>query len=355
MYDTIIIGAGHNGLVTAFYLARAGMKVLMLEARPLVGGACVTEELLPGFRFSTGANLVWSLRPQIIRDMRLYERGLIVDTRQFLRLLPDYRYIYSGRLNSVAPGAGFDAMQQEIAKFSLTDAQAFPHWVEFWNRVSNIFGPYLLKPAPHLYEIYSQLHDPADRDALDTILTCSLATIADRFFESDVMRDQGSPADIGNIYDVDTGLLTAITNALGSYSETGEPVPNGYVRGGMGTITELMMQAGQEHGVGIQTNAPVKRLVVEDGTVVGVELMSGETIRAKTVISNLDPKRTFLKLVDAEQLPPAFRRRVQALRTETGTCIKLHCALNQFPQCRIQGDLSESQLRGATLILAPNP
>jgi phytoene dehydrogenase-like protein len=354
MYDAIIIGAGHNGLVTAFYLAQAGLRVLMLEARSLVGGSSVTEELIPGFHFSTCANLVWSLRRKIIRDLRLYERGLVVDTRQFLRLLPDGRYIYSGRLNSVAPGAGFDAMQQEIAKFSQADAQAFPQWVEFWHRISNIFGPYLLQLPPRLHEIYSGLTDPADREALDTVLTSSVAAIADRFFESDLLRDQGSPADIGDITDVGTGLLQSIAYALGAYSETGDPVPNGYVRGGMGRLTALMAQAAQEQGVEIRTDAPVRRLLVEQGQARGVELASGEQVRARRVISNLDPKRTFLNLVEPHDLDARFRRRVQAIRTGVGTCLKLHCALDALPHYRIDGDLTDAQLRGATLILAPD-
>jgi phytoene dehydrogenase-like protein len=239
-YDAIIVGAGHNGLVAAFYLARTGLRVLIVEARGVVGGCCVTEELIPGFHFSTCANLVWALRPRIIADMRLAERGLIVDTRQFLRLLPDGGYLYSGRLGSAAPGEAIDSLQSEIAKFSRADAEAFPAWQAFLERLTRVLGPYLLQPPPRLHEIYAACSDPDDRQALDLVLTNSVAALADRFFESDIMRDVGAPADIGDIHDVGTGLLFALTTALGAYSENGQPVPNGYVRGGMGQVTALM-------------------------------------------------------------------------------------------------------------------
>jgi phytoene dehydrogenase-like protein len=353
-YDIIIVGAGHNGLVAGFYLARAGLRVLIVEARGMVGGCCVTEELIPGFHFSTCANLVWALRPQIIADMRLYERGLVVDTRQFLRLLPDGRYLYSGRLGSTAPGESLDALQSEIAKFSHADAEAFPAWQDFLSRLARIFGPYLLQPPPRLHEIYAECADEADRQALDLVLTNSVAGLADRFFESEIMRDVGAPADIGDIHDVGTGLLFALTTALGSYSETGQPVPNGYVRGGMGRVTALMAEAAREHGACIRTSAPVARILVEHGQVRGVELAGGERIGARIVVSDADPKRTFLQLIDPADLDERFVRRVRGLQTHVAAGLKLHCALSEAPEYRVAGNLGEQQLREATLIVAPD-
>ena len=353
-YDAIIIGSGHNGLVAAFYLARAGLSVLVLEARALIGGSCVTEELIPGFQFSTCANVLWALRPKISADMRLFERGLAVDQRQFLRLLPSGEYMYTGRLSSAAPGEDIASLDRELAKFSRADADAFPCWQEFLARITRIFGPYLLQPPPRLHEIYAACGDPADRQALDIVMTNSLASIADMFFESPIMRDVGAAADIGDIHDVGTGLLFALTTAMGAYTENGQPVPNGFVRGGMGQITALMAESAREHGVEIRTGAPVAHILVERGQARGVELASGERIAARCVISNLDPKRTFTRLVDAQQLDGRFLRRVHAIQTNVAAGLKLHCALSEAPDYRVTDGLSERQLRESTLIIAPD-
>jgi phytoene dehydrogenase-like protein len=347
-YDTIIVGAGHNGLIAAFYLARAGQHVLVLDARPVVGGSCVTEELIPGFHFSTCANVVWSLRPKIVEDMGLYGRGLVVDARQFLRLLPDGRFLYSGRMTTTAPGEDAGSLRSQLAWFSIEDAEAFPQWQAFLARLARIFGPFLLQPPPQLHEIYACCTDPEDRQALDLILTNSVATLYDRFFETDLMRDMAVP-------DEASGLLLALINALGSYSETGQPVANGYVRGGMGQITQLMAAAAQEQGAKIRTGAMVARILVEQGTTRGIELSTGEQIAASRVISTADPKRTFLKLLDPSVLDERLMRRVQNVRTHSnGGCLKLHCALSAAPEYSTGGGLSTEQLSRATVIIAPS-
>ena len=354
-YDVIIIGAGHNGLVASFYLARAGMRVLVLEARPILGGCCVTEELIPGFKFSTCANLVWALRPEIIRDMGLEQRGLVVDTRTFLRLQPDGQYLYSGKnLSTAAPGEGLAAVQKEIAKFSAADAAALPRWQEFVGRLARIFGPSLMQPPPRLHEIYAACTDEEDRKALDAILTKSVAQLADDFYESDIMRDVGVGADMGDIHGLGTGLLLALASAMGTYTSTDRPVPNGYVRGGMGRISDTMVEAAREQGVEFRTRTLVKRIVVESGVTTGVELVSGEKIAARFVVSNVDPKQTFLKLMAPQDLDAKFLGRVRGLQTHSAAGLKMHCALSEMLDYKVAPGLTPAQLREATLLISPN-
>jgi len=353
-YDIIILGGGHNGLVAAFYLARAGKKVLVLEARPIVGGACVTEELIPGYRFSTCANVLWGLRPKVYQDLGLEERGLKVDTRRFLRLLPGGRYLFSDRNTGAStPGDSLATTQKAIAQFSAKDAAFLPQWQEFLNRLTRIFGPFLLRLPPTLEELRAACADAEDRKALELILTTPVAELAERFFESDLMRNIGAGADMGAGREAGSGLLLALVTAMGAYSETGQPVLNGFIRGGMGHLTELMKQAAVEHGAEVRTNTLVRRIVIERGQAQGVELASGAVLRSRIVVSNADPKRTFLHLIAAADLDPAFRARVAALQTHAAAGLKLHCALSELPRYDVAGGLTETQLREATVLFSP--
>jgi phytoene dehydrogenase-like protein len=215
-------------------------------------------------------------------------------------------------------------------------------------RLNRIFGPYLLQPPPHLHEIYSQCSDPADREALDLILTLPVATLYDQFFETDFLRDMAVPDDA-------SGLALALINALGSYSETGQAVPNGYIRGGMGTLTKLIAQTAQEQGVEIHTRQPVKRVQFKDGQALGIELVSGERVEAKIVVATADPKRTFLKLCDPADLPAGFLQKIERIQTASaGASLKLHCALSALPDYQVNESLSREELSRVTLIVAPD-
>lgn len=331
--DVLIIGAGHNGLVAAFYLARAGLGVEMVETRALIGGACVTEELIPGFKFSTCANAACWLRPKVVEDMQLLKQGLEFSCsgEQVAHCWETLTQVLPGNLPFVW-WPDTDRMQAEIARFSKADAEAWPRWNAFWDKAGDLIGPYLLTPPPTLADLVKRAQEVGSEDILNTVLTTSLAQIADRVFESDVMRNHvHAPHDMGSLYDTGTGLAMALAAAMENYSETGRPAPCGYVRGGMGSITQAMAQAGREHGVTIRTNSPVQRILVEDGRVTGVELEGGEQIAAKIVISNADPKRTFLKLLDPADLSPSFLQKVRQLRTDIAP-LKFHCALSELPE-----------------------
>lgn len=348
--DVVIIGTGHNGLVAAFYLARAGLKVEMVEARGLIGGACVTEELIPGFKFSTCANVACWLRPKVVEDMQLLARGLqfSITGDRVAHCWPVVTQVLPGNQPFVWwPDTA--RMQAEIARFSPADAEAWLRWNQFWDQAADLLGPYLLTPPPTLAELMERARQTGAEEILTTVLTTSLAQLADRFFESEVMRNHvHAPHDMGSVYDTGTGLATALAAAMSGYSETGRPAPCGYVRGGMGNITQAMAQAAREHGVIIRTHSLVRRILVEAGRVAGVELASGEQVAARIIVSNADPKRTFLKLMDPADLPEPFLRQVRQLRTDIAP-LKFHCALSELPEYYAFPD-SDLPGRGSFLI-----
>ena len=293
-YDVAIIGAGHNGLVAAGYLARAGLSVVVLERRDIVGGAVTTEELIPGFHFSACSFLCYALQPKIVHDLELTRYGFHAYELEPLEMrpFPDGRHIvlYRDEARNV----------EAIRRFSEHDAEAYPRWNAFWARASEIVNPYRLRTPPTLSDLFAQVHGTDDEPILERLVTTSFADMLDEWFESDILKaalvhsgDVGDPRGVGTSY--------PSANLAGGSMDVMADVGNtvGIVRGGMGSITRAMAQSAEAHGATIRTNAEVRRVVVENGRATGVELVDGSIVRAKAVASNADPKRTFLRLVDA--------------------------------------------------------
>jgi phytoene dehydrogenase-like protein len=330
----VVIGAGHNGLVAAFYLARGGLEVTVVEAQSSVGGACKTEELIPGFRFSTCANVVCWLRPEVARDLRLVERGVTFS------LMDDPSvHCYDVSAQVLPDGSGFAwwadpvRLREEISRFSLADAEAWPRWEAFWNDAASILGPYIMTPPPTFNELVARAQGLGLTHVLETVLTTSIAELADRYFESPIMRNHViAPHDMGSVYDVGTGLARALETAVHSYRDDPTLVPpRGYVRGGMGRLTLAMAEAAREEGATILTAAPVRRILTELGRATGVVLADGSMLEADIVVSNADIKRTFLKLLAPEDVPEGLATRVRNIRTDIAP-LKLHCALSELPR-----------------------
>ncbi|HUE64829.1 MAG TPA: NAD(P)/FAD-dependent oxidoreductase [Rhizomicrobium sp.] len=340
-FDVAIIGAGHNGLVCAFYLARAGLKVIVLERRDIVGGAAVTEEFHPGFRNSVASYTVSLLQPKIISDLALHEHGLRIVHRKLANFLPtaDGRYL--------AVGGG--RTKSEVAKFSLKDAERLDDYDRRLAAVADLIRALMLEIPPnvseggllsalpellrasHLARRMGKLDLTAKRDLL-ALLGSSAGDFLDNRFESDpikavygfdgIVGNYASPYTPGSGYVLLHHVLGEVNGVRGAW---------GHALGGMGAITQAMAKACAARGVDIRLRAPVREVLVEKRRVAGVVCDDGDTIRARAIISNLNPKLLFQKLVDPALLPEEFRERIHAYRMGSGT-FRMNVALSELPR-----------------------
>jgi phytoene dehydrogenase-like protein len=347
-YDAIVIGGGHNGLVAAGYLARAGRKTLVLEARGIVGGACVTEELIPGSQWSSCAFIAGLLRPEIIEALELNRFGLEMyqgDALSFA-LFPDGSHLFLWK--------EIDRTLRELEKFSVKDAQAF---VDFGLRLQKFAGlvtPWLMKPPPSRSQLLAAFDEAGEQELFDEFTALSVRDLLDRYFDDERIKSfltffgmvsiWGGPSTPGTSYVWGHHSWGEFEGQFGQY---------GYVRGGMGAITRALAKSAEHHGAEIRLNAPVRRIVVERGRCVGVELASGERIEAAQVLSNADPKRSLLSLVEPRHLDSAFRDRVAEI-DQRGSMARIHLLIDELPQYLPYRDAGEGpqhhghQLLGAS-------
>ena len=357
MLDAAIIGGGHNGLVCAFYLARAGQKVRLYEARDVVGGAAVTEEFAPGFRNSTASYTVSLLQPKVIADMALERRGYRVIERPFANFLP-----LDG--DSLLVGGGLEATQAEFARFSANDAAALPGYYAMLESVAEVLrdlalkippdangGPRALLNAVMQSRKIVKLPMTAKRDVL-ALFTRSAREVLDQWFESEPVKaafgfdacvgHYASPYAPGSAYVLLHHVFGEVNGKKGAW---------GHVPGGMGTITQAMADAVREAGGEIVTGAAVNQVLVEGNEAVGLRLASGEDVRARRVIANLGPKPLFDRLVPGDAVPPDFARAMAAYQCGSGS-LRMNVALSGLPRFT-HAPAGEEHLK-AGIIIAPS-
>jgi phytoene dehydrogenase-like protein len=357
-YDALIIGGGHNGLVCAFYLARAGLKVRVLERRHVVGGAAVTEEFHPGFRNSTASYTVSLLRPKVIADMKLHDRGFRIIERTISNFFP-FPDTY------LTLGGGTQRTQAQFARFSQRDADAYPRYDAALEKVAQVLRDLALKVPPNvggglraLLAMGAQgwpmakLPIETQRDLLD-VFTKSARDFLDGWFEDDHVKSAFAfDAVVGNYAGVSTPgsayvLLHHVFGEVnGKYGAWGHSV------GGMGAITQAMARACEDAGVKISVDAPVARVLVDGGKAAGVRLESGEEIAARIVAANVGPALLYRCMVDASDLPEDFRRRIASYKTGSGT-FRMNVALSELPDFTVLPGREKAEHHTAGIIIAP--
>ncbi len=302
------------------------MNTLVLERRDFVGGACVTEEIFPGFKFSSCAVICHLFQDKIIKDLELRKHGFDV-----YQLEPRYFGPFpNGKHILIYDDA--DRTAKEIGRLSAHDEKAYPRWLEFWDKVTDIIYPFFLRSPPSFSELVARAREIGAEDILQKMLTASLRDILTEYFVDEGVQgffsywgqDVGDPDAPGGPY-----CLTYL-----ECNRFTSPENFGIVKGGMGGITQSLQRAAVSLGAKVLTNAEVEKIMILGGRASGVRLKDGREFCSKIVISNADPKRTFLKLIDEKELDPDFVRRIKRLKTEV-TCLKILCSLKELPDFQL--------------------
>ncbi|MBX3702133.1 MAG: NAD(P)/FAD-dependent oxidoreductase [Dokdonella sp.] len=340
MYDAILIGGGHNGLVCAAYLARAGKRVLVLERRGVVGGAAVTEEFHPGFRNSVAAYTVSLLQPKVIEDLQLARHGLQIVLRKASNFLPrpDGSYLLTG--------AG--RTQDEVAKFSRKDAAALPEYERRLDAIADVLRALALQAPPNVTEggwlkalpelvragklgrRLGALEATLRTDLLD-LFTISAAEYLDRWFESEpikavlgfdgVVGNYASPYTPGSAYVLLHHVFGEVNGVKGAW---------GHAIGGMGAITQAMARSATAAGAEIRIGCGVRELLVEDGRVTGVVTEHSDIVHARAIVANVNPKLLYERLLAPDRVPAPTRERMANWRCGSGT-FRMNVALDRLP------------------------
>jgi phytoene dehydrogenase-like protein len=325
-YDAIVIGAGHNGLVAANYLARGGKRVLVLESRDVLGGACTTEELIKGAQWSSCAFIAGLLRPEIIAELELKRHGLDLyqgDALGFVLYRDGSHFMMWKEL---------DRTLRELEKYSEKDARRFLDFGLRLQRFAEIMRPFLMSSPPQRSEVLAAFEAAGESELFDEFVLLSTRDLLDRYFESEHLKGflnffgmvsiWGGPSLPGTSYVYGHHAWGEFNGTFGQF---------GFARGGMGSIAKALANSAEEHGVEIKLETPVDKVLVENGAAVGVVTAAGEEYRAPLVASNADPQRSLLTLVDEKDLDPDFRTRVEGIDMR-GSMARIHLLLDELPQ-----------------------
>ncbi|OYW55066.1 MAG: FAD-dependent oxidoreductase [Hyphomicrobium sp. 32-62-53] len=358
-YDVAILGGGHNGLTAAAYFARAGLKPIVLEKNAVAGGAALTEEFHPGFRNSVASYTVSLLDPGVIRDLDLAAHGLRIIERPAANFMP-----IDGERGFFWP-YGMAAKQAEIAKLSARDAERYPEYDAALERAASVLRDLTRTTPPNAGGGWIELLKGAgigrrvlglsleDQRLLTDLFTKSAADFLDPWFENEhvkalfafdgIVGSYASPWTPGTAYVLLHHCFGEVNGKMGVW---------GHAVGGMGAISQAMARSAEAAGAVIRLDAPVRRVVVEKGRAVGVELQSGEIVRARAVAANVGPKLLFRDLIDAGDVDPMLRQRFTNIKTGSAT-FRMNVALSELPNFRARPGTEPGAHHGAGIVIAP--